>query len=181
MEQSLENFVALLGRTPGTLDAWLRGLPEAWTLGREGENTWNAFEVVAHMVHTERIAWLPRARHIMTEGEARPFEPLDRSPYQQGIQGKPLAELLDDFARLRAENLKALAALKLQPADLARRGSHPALGPATLSQLLSTWTAHDMTHLHQLARLLACQLRPAVGPFERYLGVLQCAAHSADH
>jgi hypothetical protein len=36
-----------------------------------------------------------------------------------------------------------------------------------------------LTHIHQIARIMAEQYRAAVGPWEKYLGVLQCAGHSA--
>lgn len=52
-------------------------------------------------------------------------------------------------------------------------------GTVTLSELLATWAAHDMTHLHQISRILAHQYRELVGPWSVYLGVLQCAGHSA--
>jgi len=86
---------------------------------------------------------------------------------------------LDEFARSRKENLAALQALNLQPEDLTRRGMHPELGVVTLSQLLATWAVHDLTHLHQLSRVMAHQYREAVGPWSAYLGVLQCNGHSA--
>ena len=87
--------------------------------------------------------------------------------------------MLDAFAGLREENLGELRAAKLGPDDLGRRGRHPALGAVTMSQLLATWAAHDLTHLHQISRILAHQYREAVGPWSAYLGVLQCAGHSA--
>src|SRR5258708_32230673 len=96
-----------------------------------------------------------------------------------GRPTRSLEQLLDDFARLRSENLAALQALDLQPEDLARRGKHPALGTVTLSQLLATWAVHDLTHVHQLSRVMAHQYRDAVGPWSAYLGVLHCAGHSA--
>ena len=111
--------------------------------------------------------------------ETRPFEPFDRMGFVRDSQGKSLAMLLDEFARLRSENLNELRALDLQPEDLDRRGRHPALGEVTLSQLLATWAAHDLTHLHQISRILAHQYREAVGPWSQYLGVLQCAGHSS--
>jgi hypothetical protein len=80
---------------------------------------------------------------------------------------------------LRTENLDELRALNLRPEDLERRGRHPSLGAVTLSQLLATWAAHDLTHLHQISRLMACQYREAVGPWAAYLGVLHCEGHSA--
>ena len=91
----------------------------------------------------------------------------------------PLGQLLDEFARLRSENLAELRALHLRPEDLDRRGRHPALGVVTLSQLLATWAAHDLTHVHQISRAMAHQYREAVGPWSAYLGVLHCAAHSS--
>jgi DinB family protein len=179
MEHDLEHTISLLTRTPATLNALLRDLPETWTLRNEGENTWSAFDVVGHLVHGERTDWMPRARLILETGESKPFERFDRFAQQRESQGKSLAQLLDEFARLRAENLRALQALNLRPEDLARRGRHPMLGVVTLSQLLATWAAHDLTHLHQLSRIMAHQYREAVGPWTAFLGVMQCAGHSA--
>jgi hypothetical protein len=87
--------------------------------------------------------------------------------------------LLDEFARVRSQNLIELRAWKLQPADIAKRGRHPSLGSVTLSQLLATWAAHDLSHLHQISRILAYQYRDAVGPWSQYLGVMHCNGHSS--
>ena len=177
MTLELERTISSLARTPAVLDALLRDLPEAWR--NEGEHTWSAFDVVGHLVHGERTDWMQRARIVLQFGETRPFEPFDRMGFVRDSQGKSLALLLDEFARLRSENLDELRALDLQPEDLDRCGRHPALGVVTLSQLLATWAAHDLTHLHQISRILAHQYRDAVGPWSQYLGVLQCVGHSS--
>ena len=179
MQHSVEDTTSLLSRTPAVLDALLRGLPEAWTLQNEGEKTWSAFDVVGHLIHGERTDWMPRAKMILQFGESKAFEPFDRWGQERESAGKSLAQLLDEFARLRTANLNELRALNLEPADLARRGQHPALGVVTLSQLLATWAAHDLTHLHQISRVMAHQYRDTVGPWSAYLGVLHCAGHSA--
>ena len=179
MEFNLQHTISLLSRTPAALNALLRDLPEAWTLRYEGENTWSAFDVVAHLIHCERADWMPRAKIVLQFGETRTFEPFDRQGHAREIQGKSLPQLLDEFARLRSENLAELRALNLRQEDLALRGQHPVFGAVTLSQLLATWAAHDLTHLHQLSRIMAHQYREAVGPWSAYLGVLQCAGHSA--
>jgi hypothetical protein len=80
---------------------------------------------------------------------------------------------------LRSGNLDQLRALNIHPEDLERRGRHPALGTVTLSQLLATWAAHDLTHLHQISRVMAHQYSEAVGPWSKFLGVMQCAGHSS--
>jgi DinB superfamily len=179
MDQNLQQTVSLLARTPASLNALLRDLPDYWTFRNEGENTWSAFDVVGHLIHGELTDWMPRAKMILEFGESRAFEPFDRWAQQGASQSKSLPELLDEFARLRLENLEELRALNLQPEDLARRGRHPALGVVTLSELLATWAVHDLTHVHQLSRIMAHQCREAVGPWSKFLGVLHCAGHSS--
>jgi len=179
MEHDLSDSISLLARTPAALDALLRDLPEAWSLRNEGENTWTAFDIVGHLIHGERTDWIPRARMILQFGETKAFEPFDRFAQQRESQGKSLSQLLDEFARLRSDNLAELNALNLLPPDLDRRGRHPALGPVTLAQLLAAWVVHDLTHLHQISRVMAHQYREAVGPWSANLGVLHCSGHSA--
>lgn len=175
---NLDDTIALLARTPAALDALLRGLPETWTHRNEGGDTWTAFDVVGHLLHGDRTDWLPRLRRILDDGESRPFDKFDRLAQQRESAGKSLAELLDEFVRIRAEKLDELRALNLRPEQFALRGTHPALGAVTLAQLLATWAAHDMSHLHQLSRILAHQVAGEVGPWRAYLGVLQCEGHS---
>ena len=178
MSQNLNHTISLLSRTPATLNALLRDLPEAWTNTNEGQSTWSPYDVVGHLIHGEITDWMPRARIILQSGESRPFDPYDRWAQERESQGKSLSQLLDEFAQLRAENLSALRAMNLKPQDLSRRGRHPELGAVTLSELLATWAAHDLSHLHQISRTMAHQYRDNVGPWGKYLGVMHCGGHS---
>jgi hypothetical protein len=180
-EFNLPEAVAILTRTPPALDALLRGLPDIWIHSNEGRNqdekdTWSPFDIVGHLIVGERTDWMPRVRIILNHGEARAFDPFDRFA-QQKSQAKSLDQLLDEFAQLRKESLVGLRELNLQPEDFTRRGKHPELGTVTLSQLIATWAVHDLTHLHQLARVMAHQYCDEVGPWSAYLGVLKCAGH----
>jgi hypothetical protein len=145
----------------------------------EGEDTWTVFEVIGHLIHGERTDWMSRAKTILEFGESRKFESFDRLGQRREPQVQSLDQRLDEFARLRSENLTALRALNLQPEDLDRRGQHPVFGTVTLSQLLATWAVHDLTHLHQISRIMAHQYHDTVGPWSAYLGVLQCNGHSS--
>lgn len=176
---NLQETIALLERTPAAVDALLRGLPDSWTRHNEGEETWSVYDVVGHLVYAEHVDWIPRAQMILQHGEAKEFEPFDRIAQFRESRGKTLANLLEAFATLRAENIEALRAWNLTPVAFDRRGRHPSLGPVTLSQLLATWAVHDMTHLHQISRIIAHQYRDAVGPWSAYLGVLLCEGHSS--
>lgn len=179
MSYDLSEMIALLSRTPGALNALLRDLPVVWTHFGEGPNTWTALDIVGHLIHAEHTDWVPRATMILQHGESQTFRPFDREGQNKGSQGKSLPQLLDEFNTARARSLSQLHAMNLQPSDLNRRGRHPNFGPVTLGQLLATWSLHDLTHLHQLSRLMAYQYREAVGPWSVFLGVLQCQGHSS--
>ena len=179
MGHNLDHSIALLTRTPAACDALLRELPEAWTRSGEGDKTWSAFDIVGHLAHLERVSWMPRARMILQDGDTKTFEPFDRWGHIQECKGKSVAQVLDDFTQVRAQNLSEVRSWQLGPEQLALRGRHPAFGTVTLSELLATWAAHDLTHLHQMTRVMAHQYRDAVGPWAAYLGVMQCAGHGA--
>ncbi|HEV2323575.1 MAG TPA: DinB family protein [Terracidiphilus sp.] len=179
MQATLDNTIALLTRTPPTLNALLREMPAPWTLGNEGGDTWTVFDVLGHLIYAEQIDWIPRIRWIFKFGESEPFEPFDRSGHEGLTRGKSLEQLLEEFAHTRSKSLAELTVMDLRETDFERRGLHPALGSVTLSQLLATWAAHDVNHLHQIARIMAHQYRDAVGPWVRFLGVMHCDGHSA--
>lgn len=172
MEFQLDPAVALLARTPGVLDAMLRGLPHAWWSSNEGPSTWSPFDVVGHLIHGERTDWIPRARIILEQGESRAFDPFDRFAQFEDSAGKEPYELLDTFAELRRANLDTLRGWRLTPEQLALRGRHPALGSVTLGELLATWVVHDLDHLAQVTRVMARQYEAAVGPWRAYLSIV---------
>jgi hypothetical protein len=172
MRFQLDDALAILSHTPAALDAMVRGLPEVWLHANEGPETWSPFDVVGHLVAGERTDWVTRLRLILEHGDKHPFEPFNRTAMFEESKGKTIAELLDTFATLRAQNLETVRALQLEPADFARRGMHPSLGSVTLEQLLATWVTHDMTHLVQISRVIAKQFKDEVGPWREYIGVL---------
>jgi hypothetical protein len=163
---------AVLERTPNTLRAMLAGLPPVWIDATEGPESWSPYVVVGHLIHGERTDWIPRARLILAQGAERRFTPYDRLAQFRESEGKSLTSLLDEFAKLRAENLAIVAGWQLTAAQLALTGEHPEFGPVTLSQLLATWVAHDLGHIVQVARVMAKQYRDAIGPWRAYLSVM---------
>jgi hypothetical protein len=172
MDFDLPAGIAVLEHTPRVLRALLADLPPAWTDATEGPETWSPYVILGHLVHGERTDWIPRAQLILAQGPQRRFPPFDRFAQLRESQGKSLAELLDEFERLRAESLATLAGWRLDDTQLDLEGEHPEFGPVTLRQLLATWVAHDLGHLAQTARVMAKQYREAVGPWRAYLPVM---------
>src|SRR5262247_1634414 len=102
----MSEAIAILSRTPAALDALLRGLPDGWINAHEGGETWSPYDVLGHLIHGERHDWLARTRIILEHGEARPFDKFDRTAMYTESKGKTLANLLDDFAAARRDNLQ---------------------------------------------------------------------------
>jgi hypothetical protein len=172
----LGEIIGLLRRTPAVIRALLEGLPERYLRRNEGGETWSPFDVLGHLIHGERTDWIPRARIILDEGETRTFDPFDRYAQFEASKGKTVEELLDEFEVLRRRNLLALEQMHLSPEDLSKTGQHPELGRVTLGELLATWAAHDLDHLVQISRTLAKQYEDAVGPWQKYMSVLNSSA-----
>lgn len=172
MEFELGQAIEILERTPRVMREMLSGLSAPWLDGREGPDTWSPYVVVGHLIHGERADWIPRARIILAQGPGRRFTPFDRFAQFRESEGKSLAQLLDELAALRAENLAILRGWDLAEQQLALEGEHPEFGPVTMRQLLSTWVAHDLGHIAQTARVMAKQYRDAVGPWRVYLPVM---------
>src|SRR4051794_12167437 len=101
---TLDEIVAILVRTPGSLTALLEGLPDTWVRATEGDQTWSPYDVIGHLIHGERTDWMGRARHILA-GETRPFDAFDRTAQFTESQGRSLSELLATFGELRRENV----------------------------------------------------------------------------
>lgn len=170
MDFDIEHGTAVLGRTPSVLHALLSGLGPEWMNATEGPKTWSPYLNMAHLIQGERTDWIPRARIILAQGADRKFTPFDMAAHL--AERRPLPELLDEFARLRANGVATLRGWKLTEAQLALTGVHPEFGAVTLRQLLATWVAHDLGHVAQISRVMAKQYREAVGPWRAYLPIV---------
>ncbi|HEY3220117.1 MAG TPA: DinB family protein [Gemmatimonadales bacterium] len=169
---TLAGCVEVLERTPAALRALLHDIDTAWARGTEGPDTFSPFDNIGHLIDGEETDWMPRARIILAQGHNRRFEPYDRFRHRTRNATRTLDSLLDEFARLRAENLRVLESWHLTEAQLDLPGEHPSLGPVTLRQLLAAWVVHDLGHIAQVARVMAKQYRAEVGPWVPFLPVL---------
>ena len=176
MTFNLEQSLDILRRTPAVLTSLLGGLNDQWVHGHYGDNTFSPFDVVGHLIHVDRTNWMTRLRVILEFGEAQPFPAFDRYGMYETDKGKSIEELLETFARVRKANVADLASLGLTAEMLDLRGTHPALGPVTLRQLVASWVVHDLGHTHQIVKAMAFQYRNEVGPWTAFLTILPAGA-----
>jgi len=172
MTDFITDTTELLRRTPELLRTLLLGLPSAWTDTPDlPDRGWRPRDVVGHLITGELTDWIERTERILEHGTPMPFDRFDRFAHAERDAGASLDELVERFARLRADNLARLGEL-VTDADLDRRGLHPTLGEVTLRELLATWTVHDLDHVSQIFAGMAGSRDADVGPWKAYLGIL---------
>lgn len=168
----LDESIELLERTPVVLRNLVGGLPASWLSERDTPDGWTARDVVGHLISAELDDWITRAERIVAHGTAVAFDTFDRFAHLERDRDATLGEMLDTFAVLRARNLERIRELVDDESLLDRRGLHPELGEVTLSELIATWTVHDLDHVAQIYAALAGTRDAAVGPWKAYLGIL---------
>jgi len=132
---------------------------------------WSAMSCLRHLLDSEEHVWPVRLRAFLA-GE----DVLDFDPDEMGTPldpGDAAADLAAEFARFRAANLEALAAVTA--ADLSRGVRHSLLGAVTLGELLHEWAAHDLMHTVQAEQALMQPFLAGCGPWRPFF-----AAHDAD-
>ena len=168
-----DKAIEILKRTPSTIEALLKGISKEWLMNNEGENTWSPYDIVGHLIHGEKTDWIPRAKIILSDSQNKTFEPFDRFAKMGENQKRDIEELLEEFKKLRTENLKELQSLQVDESTLRKKGMHPELGEVNLQELLSTWVVHDLGHISQISRVMAKQYKDEVGVWKEYLGILK--------
>lgn len=173
MNFKLDEAIEILERTPLTLEQFLSGLSEEWVHCNEGEGTWNAFEVINHLIEAEKHNWLLRLEVMLQEGENKSFPPFDRYSHLKQTNETSIQHKLIEFKNLRLENIKKLKNLIGNEENLEMTASHPEFGVVKVRELISTWTVHDLTHIAQIVRVMANRYQTDVGPWQEYLGILK--------
>ena len=172
MKYSIERSLEILARTPLVLEQWLRGLSDEWIMNNEGPKTFSPYDVLGHLIHGEKTDWIARMDIILSDGPEKTFKPYDRFAQYEESRGKTMEDLLEEFKKLRARNLEILRSKHISETDLDKTGNHPTFGEVTLRNLLATWTAHDLSHIAQIARVMAKQYKEEVGKWVEYLPIM---------
>ncbi len=121
---------------------------------------WSPYEVLHHLLDTERLVFSPRIRAFLSG--ALTIQNLDPNDVDWDTSRSAMA-IADDFAALRLETVALVATLT--PVDLSRESEHSELGRLTLGQMLHYFPAHDLTHLVQIERALIQPFLPGTGPW----------------
>ncbi|MGV3464914.1 MAG: DinB family protein [Heyndrickxia sp.] len=172
MNLKFAEAIEILERTPQTLEQLLLGLSKGWLQCKEGKDSWNAVEVLQHLIEADKNNWIPRLEWIFQVGDDQVFPPFDRFSHLSVKTEKTLEQILVEFKSIRTQNISKLKTIINPEIHFDLTGLHPEFGQVKLSELLSTWVVHDLTHIAQIVRIMAERYREDVGPWVAYLGIL---------
>src|SRR5688572_26497951 len=131
MQFNIQSAVQILERTPSVVETLLRNLDDQWVMNNEGGDSWSAFDIVGHYIHGEKTDWIPRMKIILGNDPDKQFIPFDRFAQFTESKGKSLDELLEEFKKLRSQNLEQLKQVGFTDELLNLTGIHPKFGNVT--------------------------------------------------
>jgi hypothetical protein len=163
--------VRCLKDTIGTLQNLVALTTPEKLLWKPASDRWSICEVLNHLTDVEKLAVGLRAKRILDE-DIPLFVDYDREArYRAGAYGNDDGErALENFRKARKTSLAWLE--KIRPSDWKRRGIHHVVGEVELSQILSLWAFHDLSHIRQVAELVkALSFWDGIGSLQVYYSV----------
>ncbi len=141
----------VLAATPQRLAAMTRGLTPTQLRWRPAPGKWSITEILAHLSDTELVAAY-RYRMIICQS-GTPIQAYDQDRWAAGCHyaKKEVKESLEEFAVVRAKNLRLLRSISRQAWE--RYGLHAERGKETVRRLTEMMAGHDLNHLGQMERL----------------------------
>jgi hypothetical protein len=164
MNNDLMGYVtSVLKTTPNRWLTLTSVLPDDLLRRPPAPGEWPASDCLYHLYATE-LGVFPLRVRLFLEGRDFPAYDPDREELQR--EDMPMAQLAEEFARLRAGSLGLLATVRDEDLDL--RVRHSDLGPVSLREMLYEWAAHDLMHTVQAERALMQAFLPGTGPWRKY-------------
>ncbi|HET9494417.1 MAG TPA: DinB family protein [Chloroflexia bacterium] len=164
MNNDLMGYVtSVLKTTPSRWLTLASTLPDDLLRRPPAIGEWPASDCLYHLYSTELYVFPYRVRLFL---EGRDFPAYDPDQEEAQREDMPLAQLAEEFARLRAGSLGLLATVRDEDLDL--RVRHSDLGPVSLREMLHEWAAHDLMHTVQAERALMQAFLPGTGPWREF-------------
>ena len=140
--------VAAMAEAPDRLRRLVRGLTGKQLATRPAAGKWSIREIVAHLADNEVV--LGSRYRFVAAMDRPPLPGFDQDAFvaNLGVERARTADLLDDFAMMRAVNIGLLE--RIGAAAWHRVGIHAERGEETLGHLVTMYAGHDRIHLAQI-------------------------------
>jgi DinB family protein len=153
-QQSREERLGRMSRTPDDLGDAIRGQGEATLVRRPDAKNWAPTEIICHLRDIEEVYFI-RFHTILANNDPKIYaDPAaaDRFAEDRQYLRNDAGQALSAFRRRREESLALLRSLA--PEHWQRGCLHPTRGRLTIDAFVTFLAWHDDNHLDQLRRAL---------------------------
>ena len=171
MTGTLEKSLHTLRSTTLIIEALVSRLTPDELCWKPSDERWSVSEILVHLRHVEERNLSLRVRRMCQEEQPLLVDYDQTIEYRKGTySGRPGDQALREFKETRDESLTFLEGLKA--ADLSREAMHHEVGIVTVSQILSLWAFHDLSHICQIAELVkSISFWSGMGSLQKYYSV----------
>ncbi|HXA41699.1 MAG TPA: DinB family protein [Candidatus Solibacter sp.] len=157
----------VLAASGASITAGIETLPEEIAGWHSAPDEWCVKECLGHIVEAEGRGFAGRIRQIL---EKPGLSIMDWNQVevqkQRGDDGRALADLVGEFASIRAESVQLVEGL--QEEDLAKSCEHNFVGTLRVQDLLHEWIHHDQNHHRQMQANLQAYVWQSMGNAQRF-------------
>lgn len=149
---NVEQAIARFGSNAESIRHLVDGVAEEQARWRPAPKKWSILEVVNHLADEESDDFRTRVDLTLHHPD-RPWPGIDPEGWarERRYNERALDESLDRFLTERRRSIEWLRGLTTPSWDRSR--THPIAGELRAGDLLSSWLAHDLLHIKQIARL----------------------------
>lgn len=161
---NIQRYAARLESGMATIEALIRGVPEAQAQWKPSASEWSLVEVVNHLYDEERDDFRFRIDQTLHHPE-QPLPPIN--PEEWAVQRRYNERNLEEsLLRLLSARRSSLAFLeRLIDENWDQPVNHPQIGGLRAGDLLAAWAAHDLLHIRQLNELHWQYLQATATPY----------------
>ena len=161
----MDAIVARLSANAAAIRSLLQDVDDEQARWRPGENDWSILEVITHLADEEPDDFRIRLR-LTLEDPSQDWPATDPQAWvtERSYNQGDLAESLARFEKERQATIAWLQSLASPAWDNSK--AHPAGFSLRAGDLMNSWLAHDLAHIHQLAELQAAWLSVGNTPYE---------------
>jgi len=137
-----------MAESPNRLRKLVSGLMEKQLATKPAPGKWSIKEIIAHLADGEVILG---SRYRFTGAHDKPaIAGYDQDAFvaKLGVANARAADLIDDFARVRAANISLLK--RLPEESWERVGLHAERGEESIRKMVYMYAGHDRHHLKQI-------------------------------
>jgi hypothetical protein len=160
----LKNIITRFERNKNTIVSLYNGVTQKQAIWKPSSTKWSLLEVINHLIDEEKEDFRKRLDHTLHK-QGEPWPGIDPPAWiiEHKYNKRDLKQSVQLFQQERQNSTEWFSSIKTP--DFESFYDHPIFGKIRAGDLLTSWLAHDLLHIKQIAMLKAQYLEYEFRPF----------------